>query len=183
MPVGLVEVTLWRWIWVAAGRAVFRVLPPRSRREMWVASLLWTQFCLENGGLHRGPPFAIKRTTLIGWKGFSKWQPPYGGCHLQSKEQFWLVELAAILEEPFASFLFTLKLETPPRLLQDKTNGRFQWEHTYCLLDLALSGNCGQFPKAGLINYSFSSILLIDQYRPTLKSVPLSLVPYYRRCN
>ena len=57
-------------------RAAFRVPPPRRREEIWVASLLWTQFCLENGGLHRGSPFAIKRTTLTGWKGFSKWQLP-----------------------------------------------------------------------------------------------------------
>ena len=31
----------------------------RHPREMWVTSLLWTQFCLENGCLHRRPPFAI----------------------------------------------------------------------------------------------------------------------------
>ena len=36
----------------------------------------YSEFCLENGGLHKGPPFAIKRTTLIGWRGFSKWWPP-----------------------------------------------------------------------------------------------------------
>ena len=56
------------------------------------------QLCLaemvfQNGGLHRGG----------------------GGCHLQSKRQFWLVAPVAILEEPFTSFLSTLKLELPPR--------------------------------------------------------------------
>ena len=60
------------------------------------------------------------KKQLIGWKGFSKWQLPYGGCHLQSKEQFWLVEPVAILEEPFASFSSTLNLETPPRHLRDR---------------------------------------------------------------
>ena len=45
--------------------AVFSVLPPRHHREIWSTSLLWTKFCLENGGLHRGSPFAIKRT--IDW--------------------------------------------------------------------------------------------------------------------
>ena len=90
------------------------------RGEMWVASLLWTQFCLKNGSLHRKLPFAIKRTTLIDWKGFSKWQSPYGDCHLESKEQFWLVGLAAILEEPFASVFSTLKLKMPWRHLWDR---------------------------------------------------------------
>ena len=86
---------------------------------MWFIYQLWTQFCLENGSLHRGggAPFAIKRTSLIGWKSFSKWQPLIGGCHLQLKEQFSLAEPSAILEEPFASHL---KLETPRRCLGDR---------------------------------------------------------------
>ena len=35
--------------------------------EIQFVSLLWMQFCLENGSLHRGSPFAIKRTIFIGW--------------------------------------------------------------------------------------------------------------------
>ena len=47
------------------------------------------------------------------WSSASKIAAFIGGRHLQSKEQFWLVAPAAILEEPFASILSTLKLETP----------------------------------------------------------------------
>ena len=47
--------------------AAFRVTPLRCCGEIQFTSLLWIQFCLENGSLHRGPPFAIKRTILIGW--------------------------------------------------------------------------------------------------------------------
>ena len=67
-------------------RAAFRVPPPRHRGEIWSASLLWTKFSLkngglhfqlkeqlqlaekvfQNGGLHKGLPFTIKRTILIG---------------------------------------------------------------------------------------------------------------------
>ena len=54
-------------------------MSPSRHGEMWVASLLWTHLCLENGGIARRSLFAIKRTTLNAWKGFSKWQLPYGG--------------------------------------------------------------------------------------------------------
>ena len=66
--------------WVA-----FRVPCWRCYGEIWFTTLVWTQFCLENGGLHRGLPFAIKRTTLIGWKDFSKWWPPYGAVICNQK--------------------------------------------------------------------------------------------------
>ena len=65
-------------------RATFRVAPWRRCGEIWFASLLWMQFCLENGSLHRGLPFSMKRKTL---------------------------DPSAILEVPFAS---SLKLEMPP---------------------------------------------------------------------
>ena len=49
--------------------AAFRAPPLRHCREIWSAFLLGTKFCLENGDLHRGQPFVIKRTTLIGCTG------------------------------------------------------------------------------------------------------------------
>ena len=83
-------------------RAAFRVTPRRCCREIFrtlntVLPLKWWL------------PFAIKRTTLIGWKGYFKMRASIGGgCHLQLKEQFLLAEPLAFLKELFAS---SLKLE------------------------------------------------------------------------
>ena len=87
-------------------RAACRVAPWKSRGEIWFVSLLWMQFCLENGSLH-------KRTTLIGLRVF-KMAVSIGGCHLHLKEQFSLAEGSAFFVEPFAS---SLMLETPQRYL------------------------------------------------------------------
>ena len=66
-----------------------------------------------------GWPFSIKRTALIGWESFSpfKMTASIVAGYLQLKEQFWLAEQTAILDEPFASYL---KCVMPWRWLRDK---------------------------------------------------------------
>ena len=68
---------------------------------------------------NRRSSFAIERTTLIGWKGFSKWQPPYGAA-ICNKRTILIGWTTVILEEPFASFSSTLKLETHRRRPRDR---------------------------------------------------------------
>ena len=74
------------WANVVNAAWEFRVAPQRHHGQIRFASLLWMQFCLENGGFHRGLTFAIKRTTLTGWKFFFKIAASIGGCHLQLKK-------------------------------------------------------------------------------------------------
>ena len=63
-------------------RAAFWVPPQKCHREIRFISLPWTQLCLKNGSLHRGPPNAINSDWL---KGFFKMTASIGVCHSRIK--------------------------------------------------------------------------------------------------
>ena len=102
-------------------RAIPRQWGPRSGYHLQDVVEKFDLFCLENGRLHREPPFSLKRTILTGWKGFFKMAASTGGCHLQLKEQFSLAEPSINLEEPFASYL---KSEVPRRQILNANWGK-----------------------------------------------------------
>ena len=95
------------------------------RNSIWI--LLWTAGCLENGGLYRGQSFAIKRTTLIVWKGSSKMAASIRGNYFQFKEQLSLAETDGHFRGSFGRFWhISQKCDTSDVPLRQILNANWQ---------------------------------------------------------